>query len=270
MRAKLSIVAKGARLNFELSLMNTELVAKEYQILKEVDSTNTALKELAAQQNLPEGFCLLTDYQRLGRGQYGKQWESKAGQNLLFSLYLEPNFLPAAESYRLTMSVCLALQDLAEHYQLPTQIKWPNDWYLGYKKLAGVLAESSLRGSRIESCIMGIGLNVKQKEFPYPNASSLEMALGKDLQPWDVFQSLATFLDHRYLELKSGGGLLQQREFENHLYGKDCCVKVRRKGEQRQVRCLGVEANGSLKVEWENGRRETIRHQELQFLMPNQ
>ena len=247
--------------------MNTELLSKEYQILKEIDSTNTALKNLASQQNLPEGFCLLTEYQRLGRGQYGKQWESQASQNLLMSVYLQPDFLPASESYRLTMSVCLALKDLGEHLGLSTQVKWPNDWYFGKQKLAGVLAESSLRGSRMESCIVGIGINVKQKEFPYPNASSLNLVLNKELEPMEVFEQFRPRLFKRYIDLKNGHNNFQLKEFEAALYGRDRFVPVLRNGEIQKLRCEQVAADGALKVRWESGELETIRHQEVQFLM---
>jgi len=247
--------------------MNTELLTKEYQILEEVDSTNTALKNLASQQNLPEGFCLLTEYQRLGRGQYGKQWESHPGQNLLMSVYLQPDFLPASESYRLTMSVCLALKDLGEQLGLSTQVKWPNDWYFAKQKLAGVLAESSLRGSRMETCIVGIGINVKQKDFPYPNAASLNLALKKELEPMEVFERFRPLLFQRYLDLKKGSGNFQLKEFEAGLYGRDKYVPVLRNGIKGSLRCEQVAADGALKVRWESGELETIRHQEVQFLM---
>ncbi|MGB0979377.1 MAG: biotin--[acetyl-CoA-carboxylase] ligase [Croceimicrobium sp.] len=250
--------------------MNTELVAKQYQILKEVDSTNTALKELASQQNLPEGFCLLSDYQRLGRGQYGKQWDSKAGENLLMSLFLRPNFLPAAESYRLTMSVCLAMHDLGRHYNLETQIKWPNDWYHGKKKLAGVLAESNLRGNYLENCIIGIGINVSQKNFPHPQASSLALALERDIQPMAVFEQFAECLDRRYLQLKMGQTAAQVQQFNALLYGREEWVPVLKKGEKAHLRCLEVFPSGALKVRWKNGFEETIRHQEITFLMTDE
>lgn len=250
--------------------MNTELVAQEYQILPEVGSTNTALKELAAQQNIPEGFCLLTNYQTSGRGQYGKQWDSAPGENLLMSLYLKPNFLSASESYRLTMSVCLALYDLGQQFDLQTQIKWPNDWFIEQRKLAGVLAESSLKGSKLETCIIGIGMNVNQNTFPHPSASSLKRELNRPMEVLQVFEALAHKLDDRYRQLRFGQAHRQLEEFNQLLYGKTDFVPVERQGERSQLRCLEVDASGALKVLWENGKVELLKHQEIRFLMPGE
>ncbi len=247
--------------------MNTQLIAREYQVLSEVDSTNSTLKEMATQQNLPEGFCLLSNYQRSGRGQYGKDWESSPGQNLLMSLFLKPNYLPASESYRLTMSVCLALWDLGNELGLETCIKWPNDWLIENRKLAGVLAESNLRGPRMETCIVGIGINVLQKEFPYPNASSLSLELKRDPEIMDLFSQFATHLDFRYAQLRFQQWDSQHREFEQILYGKENFVPVLRNGEKLYLRCVGVKPDGELLVVWKGGRRETLRHQDVKFLL---
>lgn len=250
--------------------MNTELVAQEYQILPEVGSTNTALKELVARQNIPEGFCLLTNYQTSGRGQYGKQWDSAPGENLLMSLYLRPNFLSAAESYRLTMSVCLALYDLGLHFNLDTQIKWPNDWFIEQRKLAGVLAESSLKGSTLETCIIGIGMNVNQRQFPYSAASSLHRELNRPMEVLQVFEALAHKLDDRYRQLRYGQGDRQLEEFNGLLYGKSDFVPVEQNGKRSFLRCLEVEASGALRVLWENGKESLLKHQEIRFLMPGE
>lgn len=246
--------------------MNTELVACDYHYLKEVDSTNDALKKLSLQKDLPEGYCLLSEYQTSGRGQYGNQWDSEPGQNLLMSLFLRPIFLPASEAYRLTMSVCLALVDLGKFYGLDTEIKWPNDWFFQGRKIAGVLAESSLRGSRIESCIVGIGINVRQSEFKHPLAISLSALTQMDLEPIAVFEKLAEHLDFRYRQLKMGQADLQLKAFIQVLYGREEWVAVRRNGKDLKMKCLGVEPHGALQVLWADGSHETLQHQEISFL----
>jgi len=247
--------------------MNTQLIATKIKKIEEVDSTNTALKTLSQQGDLPEGFCLTTDYQTSGRGQYGKQWDAEKGKNLLMSVFLRPDFLPAGESYRLTMSVCLALLDLGRHFGAETQIKWPNDWLIGGKKLAGVLAESTLKGSKMENCIVGIGINVERQNFKHPQAVSMEDAMRTKLDRDVVFKVLVEELNQRYLDLKHGLGDLQHREFNQSLYGRNEFVDVMQAGEKKKLRCLRVEVNGALKVEWENGAIETLQHQAISFLL---
>lgn len=246
--------------------MNTQLIACEYQILDEVDSTNDALKKLSNQKELPEGFCLRSLYQTSGRGQYGKQWDSLPDENLLMSVYLKPVFLPAAESYRLTMSVCLALHDLGKSLDLNTEIKWPNDWFYKGQKIAGILAESSLRGGNMESCIMGIGINVRQKSFDFSNATSLSLIKQEGIEPQEVFELLVPHLDDRYTQLRMGLKHQQHREFNSILFGQSDFVPVQRGTIKTELKCLSVEANGALNVLWKDGRQERLNHQEIKFL----
>jgi BirA family biotin operon repressor/biotin-[acetyl-CoA-carboxylase] ligase len=246
--------------------MNTALVAREYQIIPKVDSTNNALKTLLAEQKVPEGFCLLTNYQTSGRGQYGKQWHSEAGQNLLMSLYLEPKFLQASDAYRLTMSVCLALHDLGNELGFKSSIKWPNDWFFGSQKIAGILMESTLKGANLESCIVGIGLNVKQVNFGSVEASSINSILNTAWEPEAIFKKLAFHLDERYRQLRLGLYKLQHREFEAILHGLQEEVQVVKNGDKKWLRILGVEASGRLKVRWYDGAVAFLQHQEVQFV----
>ena len=60
--------------------------------LKEVDSTNSYLKQLLVANNKEiEGLVVVAKNQIFGRGQKGSLWESENGKNLTFSIYLKPN-----------------------------------------------------------------------------------------------------------------------------------------------------------------------------------
>lgn len=245
--------------------MNTELVGCEILHLEETDSTNTEIKELARQKKLPEGFCLYTDYQRLGRGQYGKQWQSPKGQNLLMSVYLLPSFLPAEESYRLTMSVCLALLDLGKHLGFESQIKWPNDWYYGQEKIAGVLMEGNLQAGTLQSCIIGMGVNVKQRSFGLLNASSLERIVDHELDMKQIRERLCECLDQRYRQLRLGFKEKQAEEFNASLMGLKG-QSFRWKDQELKGKVLSAEADGELRIEFESGEIRKFRHREIDFI----
>ena len=115
--------------------------------IKQTNSTSTLLREQYS-ENMPHLYTIRTDYQTAGRGQAGNSWESEEGKNLLFSALLRYNDLRAADQWRLSMLVSLAVWEvLAKH--LPEEqltIKWPNDIYFGDKKLVGILIENSLVG----------------------------------------------------------------------------------------------------------------------------
>jgi BirA family biotin operon repressor/biotin-[acetyl-CoA-carboxylase] ligase len=63
-------------------------------------------------------------------------------------------------------------------------VKWPNDLLIEGKKVAGILAESSIEGEHLDWVIVGAGLNVHQVFTPTDplsgRATSLHMETGKE------------------------------------------------------------------------------------------
>lgn len=137
------------------------------------NSTNTLLKQLAAEGNPPE--FIYAGYQTAGRGQTGNSWESEEGKNLLCSILLPPN----KNLYFLNIAVGVAMiRVIGEDFT----IKWPNDIYYGDKKAAGILVENAIIGNEIRYSIAGIGLNVNQTTFVSnaPNPISLKQIRGQE------------------------------------------------------------------------------------------
>ncbi len=137
------------------------------------NSTNTLLKQLAAEGNPPE--FIYAGYQTAGRGQTGNSWESEEGKNLLCSILLPPN----KNLHFLNIAVGVALlRVIGEDFT----IKWPNDIYYGNKKVAGILVENAIIGNEIRYSIAGIGLNVNQTTFvsDAPNPISLKQIRGQE------------------------------------------------------------------------------------------
>ena len=146
-------------------------------------STNTFLHEMMRQDKLPEGFLLYTDFQTAGKGQPGNTWESENEKNLLFSMLLYPYYIKVNEQFILSEITSLAIRKVLEKYTDDICIKWPNDIYWKDKKIAGILIENSLFRDRIDTCIIGIGLNVNQEVFisNAPNPVSLRQITGNDV-----------------------------------------------------------------------------------------
>ena len=150
-------------------------------------STNT---ELAALKNPRAGTVVAAREQTAGRGQRGNSWESEPGANLTFSQLFAPRELPVVRQFELSMLISLAVSDFADellsHYGSPlrTKIKWPNDIYVGDRKLAGILIENRLTGRYIDRSIAGIGFNVNQTEFTSdaPNPVSIAQLIGQTIE----------------------------------------------------------------------------------------
>jgi len=137
------------------------------------NSTNTLLKQLAAEGNPPE--FIYAGYQTAGRGQTGNGWESEANKNLLCSILLPPD----KNLHFLNIAVGVAMiRIIGEDFT----IKWPNDIYYRDKKVAGILVENAIIGNEIRYSIAGIGLNVNQTTFvsDAPNPISLKQIRGQE------------------------------------------------------------------------------------------
>lgn len=131
------------------------------------ESTNDDARQAGARGS-PHGAVFLADAQTRGRGRSGHSWHSPPGENLYLSVLLRPNIPPLAlPPLTLVVGVCVArVVDHALQTSGGARIKWPNDVYVGEDKLAGILVETSLRGSSVAAVIVGVGINVHTMVFP--------------------------------------------------------------------------------------------------------
>lgn len=134
-------------------------LGRPLRYLDEIGSTNT--EALAwADSGAPEGALVVADHQTAGRGRWGRDWLSAPGSLLQFSLVLRPD-LPADRVGLLTTALGIACAEVVETLAgIPTGIKWPNDVVVRGRKLAGILVESRLDGSRLSTAVAGMGINV--------------------------------------------------------------------------------------------------------------
>jgi BirA family transcriptional regulator, biotin operon repressor / biotin---[acetyl-CoA-carboxylase] ligase len=130
-------------------------------------STNSDLLNLASQGG-PAWSVLVAGHQQGGRGRLGRSWISKPGQSLLLSVLLRPD-IPAAEAPILSLAAAVVVvQACGTAAGVRVRSKWPNDLVLGDRKLGGILPEASVVGGRLEHVVLGIGLNVEQRESDFP------------------------------------------------------------------------------------------------------
>lgn len=162
-----------------------------------IDSTNSE-----ARRRLPANAKMsvyAAKFQTAGRGQRGNKWSSAAGQNLTFSVLL--NFthpqmpdLAVRNQFLLSIVAALSVSDLLQKHNIHNTIKWPNDIYIGRRKVCGMLIENIVGNAGLEQSIIGIGLNLNQTEFPpeLVNPTSVLVSSGLRTVPEDV---LDDFLD---------------------------------------------------------------------------
>ena len=238
--------------------------------LKEVDSTNEFAQRLLVDQPL-EGTVITTDVQTTGRGQAGTRWEAAAGQNVLMSTILYPKALLAREAFVLGQLTALAVWQ-AIHAIYPDadlHIKWPNDILLDGQKVAGILIENQLRGSNVESSIIGIGINVNQAIFPpgFGNPTSLFLYSGQHLEREAFKEQVLDKLEAAYLRLRRHGPTSFKRDFDARMYSYRAKTLLEFDGQQVHCQILGTDAQGHLWVELPDGSERTFAHKEVRWIL---
>ena len=157
--------------------------------LESVDSTNNYIANLLKEGILEDGTVILADEQFAGKGQRNSEWLTSPGENLTFSFFLSNVNLSVQNQYFLTCIVSISLVQLLNKFGLDAKIKWPNDIYINNKKISGVLIENQLSSSEIKNSIIGIGLNINQREFDGLNATSVLVETEIRRTPMDVLYS---------------------------------------------------------------------------------
>ncbi len=175
--------------------------------LESTPSTNAAARQLLAEQQIEHGTVVYTHCQTAGRGQRGNTWEAEPGANVTMSLVLRPGGVRAVDQFFISEAVALGVAAVVEEAlegceHEAVKVKWPNDIYVGDKKIAGILIENSLQGSLIETSIAGIGLDVNQRQFrsDAPNPVSLWQISGREYEIEELVGRIRTKI-LAYMEL---------------------------------------------------------------------
>lgn len=225
-------------------------------------STNTLLKELAAQGNPPE--FIYAGYQTAGRGQTGNSWESEEGKNLLCSILLPPD----KNLYFLNIAVSVAVCRAVTGYGLPVTgltIKWPNDIYWQDKKVAGILVENAIIGNEIKYSIAGIGLNVNQTEWKSdaPNPISLRQITG---QTYDIDRLMQDLLEAVQDVLQEPEEAIWA-EYKTHLYRKEGFWPFEDRNGRLEARIEDVLPTGEIVLRTPNGQLHQYGFKQIKYII---
>lgn len=148
-----------------------------------IESTNThAIQEAA--KGAPHGSVYIAEEQTAGRGRGDHTWHSEPYTGIYVSVLLRPQ-LAAADGLWLSLATGLAVQRAMENVTGEvTDIRWPNDLLFKQRKVGGILVEMNAEASRIRHAVIGIGINVNQRNFPAnlkSEATSLHLGSGREI-----------------------------------------------------------------------------------------
>ena len=224
----------------------------------------------ARDEKYREGDVVWADFQTAGRGQRGHLWHSRKGENLTFSVVLEPSFVHIAEQFSVSEVVALSLVDMLSEYGIEAKIKWTNDIYVGDKKLVGILIEHTLSSATLRRTIVGVGINVNQREFDpsIPNPVSMAQLLDRELDAEGVLQCFLKYLQCNYEMLRNGAKEELHDRYNALLYRKnEYYTYALPSGEKFRAKILGTAPSGALRLEDAEGNTKDYLFKEVEFII---
>jgi BirA family biotin operon repressor/biotin-[acetyl-CoA-carboxylase] ligase len=209
-----------------------------------IPSTNDYVKA-----HLFEGDMIVTaKRQTAGRGSKGRTFDSGMGGLYITKLTCYEHF-PASDVFNVMINSSLAVCHAVEDFSLFPSIKWPNDVYVGGKKICGILIENTFRGDLLATSVVGIGLNINNT-LPVELAeiaTTMSKECGKALDVDKVKERLIFYLGRDY----------SVEEYKKYIFflGKE--ILLLQNGAERKVKALDIDRLGRLIVE-EGGERKIV------------
>ena len=194
---------------YDLNALDTALqstpFAGKVRHFDSLPSSNTlAMRE--AESGAPHGSVYVAEEQTAGRGRGGHDWHSAVGSGLYVSVLLRPHVAPA-DILWLSLATGLAVRDAVQQVtSLEADIRWPNDLLFGKKKFCGILTELNAEVTQVRHCVIGIGINVHQENFPPEltrTATSLFVETGRSWMRQSLLASLLQSLHREAVALDS-------------------------------------------------------------------
>ncbi len=196
-------------------------ILPDFVQLDAVDSTNNYIAKAIDEGNYVAGTAILAHFQKEGRGQRGRFWQSESGKNLTFSFALSIDKLPRHQQFLLSKCMATGLSRfITETIKNEAFIKWPNDVLVNGRKISGMLIETKSGGQAM--AVVGVGLNVNQTHFANePNATSMAMETGLEFSVADVFVRLRAMLNAQLNLLEMGHFDVINMLYRDALYGRN-------------------------------------------------
>jgi BirA family biotin operon repressor/biotin-[acetyl-CoA-carboxylase] ligase len=236
-----------------------------FRYFDQTSSTNDVALAWAA-DGAPDLSLVFAEEQTSGRGRGERHWFTPFGAGLAFSLVLKPL---AGEELSVSLFSglgALAVCNVLGRQGLLPEIKWPNDILLNRRKVCGILAESVWSGDKVDSIILGIGVNVRPESVPPPEglsfpATSLETELGKSVDRLSLLRDILQALLY-------WRGLLTKEVFP-HTWGNYLAFRGEQveiqvdKGPSTTGQLIGLEPDGSLLLRSQDGQEFTVQFGEV-------
>jgi BirA family biotin operon repressor/biotin-[acetyl-CoA-carboxylase] ligase len=249
--------------------LKTKFIGKNIFYEESVESTQKIAHQLAY-ENVPEGTVVIAEEQISGRGRMDRKWHSPKYTGIWMSLILRPQ-IPLTKAPQLTLLTAVAVvQAIEEMTGLIPEIKWPNDILINGKKVTGILTELHAEADRIHSTIIGIGMNVNQKQEDFPNelqtiATSLFIEKGEVITRANLIKHIFANIEKLYFLYLDEGFFPIKLLWESYAISIGKQIRARTLTTTIEGKALGITDEGVLQVEDQHGKIHSIYSADIEL-----
>ena len=246
---------------------------EQLQFIETTHSTNVTLRKNASLtlQDWNKDYHFYGIYtleQTQGKGLGSNRWLSQRGQNILISFLFQPPITIQNQFY-FNQYFALAIRDFLSKFIENPMIKWPNDIYVGNKKIAGILIEHSIQGDTLKYSIAGVGININQTLFEpeIPNPTSLSILTGITFDIPELIDQLADSLNEHYHLIMNQNYKNLEEEYLTHLFQYQITARYLIQEQEIIGTIVGLSPIGQLLIQSATGELYTCNYKVVKFLL---
>ncbi|EUJ32952.1 bifunctional biotin operon repressor/biotin-[acetyl-CoA-carboxylase] synthetase [Listeria floridensis FSL S10-1187] len=247
--------------------LDTKFVGKSLYFYDEVESTQTTAFQ-KANDGAADGTVIVADAQSMGKARLRRVWTSTRGEGIFSSTILKPQ-IPIIDVPQFTFIASVAVAESVRKITgLEPRIKWPNDVYIGTRKICGILTEMQAEAETIHAVIIGIGINVNQASFEEEledKATSLRIEAGREFSRTELLQELLRQIERFYLIYNEEGFTPIKLLWEAQAIPFSQRITVRTLQGTIHGRAEGISDSGVLFVRDEAGELHSVYSADIEF-----
>ncbi|MDD1668367.1 MAG: biotin--[acetyl-CoA-carboxylase] ligase [Methanomicrobiales archaeon] len=255
----------GRLLPYEIQRhLGTKVIGRRMKYLETTESTTWIARDLACRQDPAtlDGMTVIAEEQTGGVGRLGRAWASPPG-GIWTTIILKPG-IPIDRVFMVTMAAALAVaRAIRKEFDLGALIKWPNDIFIGDRKVAGLLLELSAENSVVNYALLGVGIDANislGRLAPELRAAvtSLSAELGREVDRPAFLATVLREFERRYELLEAGEYDAIVREWRSLSLTLGHRVRITTLAKTFEGEAVDIDDFGALLVRKETGAVERV------------
>ena len=244
--------------------LQTRFVGKKMRYLENTPSTIWVGKQICSEGDVEKmhGMVIIAEEQTGGVGRMGRAWVSPSG-GIWITVVLKPH-IPIERIFMITMAGSVALaRAIRKEFDLGALIKWPNDIFLGNKKVAGLLLELAAEADNVHYCLLGMGIDVNIQLAQFSPAlqkeiTSISAEVGHEVDRAAFLARILKEFENHYLLIESGEYDAIIREWKSLSCTLERQVDIRTLKNSFCGVAVDIDEFGALIIRKDNGKLERV------------